>query len=73
MAWYRAEDVIRCLLEHNFEYEGDRFGIGIVWFASDGMPFTLPDPQEGWFDADVIDEILSDRWIWVCRSRRYNR
>ncbi len=34
------------------------------WFAPDGIPFTIPDPIDGWFDAEVIDLILTDRWLW---------
>ena len=73
MLWYRAKDVIRCLKDHNCELEGDRAGVGIVWFAPDGMPFTLPRPEEGWFEANVIQEILSDRSIWLCTAPRYDR
>lgn len=71
--WYRAQDVIRCLYEHNCEYAGDRFEIGMVWLAPDGMPFTLPRPQEGWFEVTVVEEILSDRSIWLCTAPRYDR
>jgi hypothetical protein len=53
------------LVQHGCEFEGDRFELGMGWFAPDGMPFTLPEPIVGWFDADVIDQILADRWIWA--------
>lgn len=64
MARYRVDDVLLFPKQHGCDYEGDRYLIGMGWFAPDGMPFTLPDPQDGWFDADVVDLILADRWIW---------
>lgn len=69
MARYREEDVLLFLRQHGCEYEGDRFEIGMGWYGPDGIPFTIPDPQDGWLDADVIDQILADRWIWVGPSR----
>jgi hypothetical protein len=73
MAQYLARDVIRCLYEQNCEYEGDQSEIGMRWFAPDGITFILPDPQDGWFDAEVIDGILSNRWIWLCKTHRYEQ
>lgn len=73
MAFYREADVLLFLERHGCEFEGDRFAIGMGWFAPDGMPFTLPDAVDGWMDADVVDLILADRWIWTGPSplKRY--
>ena len=64
MARYRDVDVYKLLEDAGCSYEGDRFARGMGWFAPDGIPFTIPDPIDGWFDAEVIDLILTDRWLW---------
>ena len=64
MARYLAGDVITFLRVHGCEHDGDRISIGMGWFAPDGHPFVLPDPVDGYFNADLVDEILRDRWIW---------
>ncbi|OYW67912.1 MAG: hypothetical protein B7Z40_05130 [Bosea sp. 12-68-7] len=69
MPFYREADVFAFLEQHGCEFEGDRYPHGSGWFAPDDMPFTLPDAENGWVDADVVDLILSDRWIWTGPSR----
>jgi hypothetical protein len=72
MAWYRAEDVISSLCENNCKHLGDLSEMGVIWSAADGMRFILPYPEDGWFQANVIDEILSDQWIWAGTRHRYD-
>ena len=64
MARYRELDVFAFLTEHGCEFDGDTYRIGMGWFAPDGLPFTTPSPEDGYFDAEVIDQIMADRWIW---------
>ena len=63
MARYKEADVYAFLNQHGCEYEGDRYATGQAWFTRDGHPFTIPDPVNGYFDADVIDAIVADRWL----------
>lgn len=64
MSRYAEQDVYQFLTQHGCTFEGDRYPTGSGWFAPDGMEFTIPLPVGGFFDADIIDRILSDRWIW---------
>lgn len=68
MARYREEDVLLFPSQHGCHYEGDRYETGMGWFGPDWIPFTIPDPQDGWFDENVVDQILVDRWIWTGAS-----
>ena len=69
MAFYREADVLRFLEEAGCRFEGDRYPHGMGWITRDEMPFTLPDAEEGWLDADVVDLILVDRWVWTGAPR----
>lgn len=73
MAFYREADVLRFLEGVGCSFEGDRYPRGMGWITRDEMPFTLPDAEDGWLDADVVDLILADRWVWTgpSRLRRY--
>ena len=63
---YLAADVTNALIAEGCTFEGDRFGCGTTWLTRDCQVFQLPDPDliEGkhWHDADVIDDILANRW-----------
>ncbi len=65
---YRAEDVYEYLLSIGCTFEGDRYPIGQGWLTHNQHVFLLPDPvaHDGgtWFDADTIDVVLTDRWVW---------
>ena len=52
----------------------DRYATGSVWAHDSGVVLTLPEPVDGWLDADVVDRIFSDRWVWSGPTRitRYN-
>ncbi|HET9397103.1 MAG TPA: hypothetical protein VFO36_13735, partial [Nitrospiraceae bacterium] len=73
MAWYRAEEVFDFLFEQNCAFESRVIETAMQWYASDGMPFVLPHPQEGWFEAEIVDDILSDHCIWACKRTRHIR
>lgn len=64
MARYAAGDVEAFLAKQGY-IAVDRYTTGQVWANDSGFLLTLPDPIDGWFDAEVIDRILSDRWIWT--------
>jgi hypothetical protein len=74
MARYRAPELYDVLLDIGCVYEGDETEHGLGWFAPNGHVFTIPKPVDDWFDADVIDLILSDRWIPkpVNKPKRYD-
>ena len=65
---YRADDLYKYLLSIGCTFEGDRFPIGEGWLTHNQHIFVLPTPtiEAGvrWFDADVVDAILTDRWVW---------
>ena len=71
MALYAEADVLHFLRANNFDTDGDSFGCGTGWYSPSGLAFTMPDPiaMPGlhglWYDADVIDRIFSDKWIWI--------
>ena len=73
MPRYLAEDVYHFLKERGVSSEGDETDHERGYFTSDGMPLTFPKPIDGFFDADVVDRILADRWIWTGppRLKRY--
>jgi hypothetical protein len=65
---YRADDLYRLLEESGCIPDGERYPCGEVWVSPQGQVFLLPDPDEDaagerWFDADVIDDNLKDRWL----------
>jgi hypothetical protein len=62
---YREEEVFAFLNDQTFEFDGDQDALGMGWFSPNGHAFTLPWPVGGYFNADLIDRILSDRWIWT--------
>jgi hypothetical protein len=62
---YREEEVYSFLYHQGFEFDGDENALGMGWFSPVGHAFTLPWPVSGFFDADVVDRIFSDRWVWT--------
>jgi hypothetical protein len=64
---YVAAEVISELLKNDCTYEGDAFVAGSGWISRSGQVFMLPRPDLEndihWFDADVIDDILANRWL----------
>lgn len=64
---YLAADIYRFLEESGCTYEGDRIPNGQVWMGPGHQVFFLPDPDliDGvhWFDAEVLDDNLKDRWL----------
>ncbi len=65
---YLAADVYWFLDHAGCIYEGDRYPSGQAWLSPGSQVFFLPDPDEDedgihWFDADVIDDNLKDRWL----------
>lgn len=69
MPRYLAKDVYAFLVEHGCTYEGDTTPHGIGFYAPDGMEFSFPKPIDGYLDAEIVDRILSDRWIWTGPTR----
>ena len=63
MPRYLYADLRNYLVAAGCYTEGDAFVIGIGWYTADGQPFTMPSPENGYVDADVIDAILRDRWV----------
>jgi len=64
---YRAVDVITYLKGLGCEYDGERYPHGQIWIAPGDQVFMLPDPDldddDRWFDAEVINDNLKDRWV----------
>ncbi|KMO13238.1 hypothetical protein QR78_25685 [Methylobacterium indicum] len=64
---YLASDVYALLEELACEYMEERYPHGEVWVAPGEQIFVLPDPDlidgQKWFDADVLDHNLRDRWV----------
>ncbi|MER9800075.1 hypothetical protein NKJ36_23550 [Mesorhizobium sp. M0142] len=65
---YLAADVYAALTDFECEFDGDETETAEGWFTSDGQIFVLPKPtvdDEGrhWLPAEVIDEIIKDRWL----------
>lgn len=67
MSRYLAADVIAALHEHGCRFDGEVYDIGSGWLDQSCQVFMLPEPDliagEQWFDADVIDDIIRDRWL----------
>lgn len=63
---YLAQDIYGFLEEVGCTYEGDRIPNGEAWITAECHVFFLPDPDfrngAHWFDADVLDDNLKDRW-----------
>ena len=63
---YRATDVYAFLLAAGCTFDGDRYPHGETWLSPGMQVFFLPDPDpvdgDGWFNADVLDDNLKDRW-----------
>ena len=74
---YFALDVFTFLLRNDCEFAEERHPCGQIWLSRTLQVFMLPDPdvdEDGvtWFDADVIDDILKDRWLGPVEGlRRY--
>jgi hypothetical protein len=64
---YRATDVYTYLAGLGCSFDGERYPHGQVWLAPGEQVFFLPDPDrqggELWFDAEVPDDNLKDRWV----------
>jgi hypothetical protein len=64
---YRAADVYTFLKGLGCTFDGERYPHGSVWLAPGEQVFFLPDPDvtegESWFDADVLNDNLKDRWV----------
>jgi len=66
MPRYAADELTSFLSVQGFEFEAEtEDGHGGAFYAPDGFAFTFPKPVDGFFDADIVDRILSDRWIAV--------
>ena len=65
MARYRYEALRTFLISRGCYSEGDASALVTGWYGPDGIPFTFPIPAEGWVDANIVDLILIDRWIWT--------
>lgn len=63
MARYKDSDVISLLYSLDCSFDGEEVEVGQPWCTSEGHVFSIPHAVNGWFDAEVIDRILSDRWI----------
>lgn len=63
MPRYREADVYAVLWSIECEFDGDLTRTGQIWYTAGGHVFTIPKPVDGYFDADVIDRIMSDRWL----------
>ncbi len=66
MARYRISDVFKFLTEQNCVPSGDRVAAGIAFVTADGHGFILPIYDPEWIDADLVDDILANRWISPC-------
>ena len=66
MARYRIADVFRFLNEQVCVPSGDRLSGGIAFVTPTGHGFTLPVYDAEWIDADLVDDILANRWIVPC-------
>ncbi|WP_040301264.1 hypothetical protein [Afipia clevelandensis] len=66
MARYILVEVIRFLEEQHCCPSGDKLSGGIAFETADGHGFTLPVYDNDWIDADLVDDILSNRWIVPC-------
>lgn len=64
MARYLESQVDAFLRDRGCRVE-ESYGSGQVWVTANGIPFTVPAPIDGHFDADVLDRILADQWIWT--------
>lgn len=64
---YRATDVWTFLIGLGCAHDGERYPHGAIWLAPGDQVFVLPDPDdvagELWFDADVLNDNLRDRWV----------
>lgn len=64
---YRASDVYTYLLGQRCSFDGERYPHGQIWTAPGDQIFIMPDPDEIegqlWFDAEVLDDNLKDRWV----------
>lgn len=63
MARYRDAELYDLLYSIGCVFDGEETEISQVWYTGSGHVFTLPKPNDGWLDADVIDLILADRWL----------
>ena len=75
---YLAAEVYRFLEECGCTYEGDRYPTGQAWLSPGRHVFFLPDADQDadgthWFDADVIDDNLKDRWLPLAISAHLPR
>lgn len=64
---YSAADVWTFLIGLGCSYDGERYPHGAIWIAPGDQVFMLPDPDDIdgqlWFDADVLNDNLKDRWV----------
>ncbi len=62
----RAREVYAHLVDVGCVFDGERYPHGEVWLTPGMQVFFLPDPdpdgEGGWFDAEVLDDNLKDRW-----------
>ena len=62
-----AAEVYAALEANGCLFDGDEFSHGSGWLSRSAQVFMLPQPDEvdgtHWFDADVIDDILVNRWL----------
>lgn len=63
MGRYRDRELFEVLYGIDCHFDGDETETGQIWYTSSGHVFTIPKAIEGWFDADVIDRLLADRWL----------
>ena len=63
MARYRSTDVWRVLLSQQFEIEGDTSATAIGVFTPQGHAFLIPVSSSGYVVAEVLEQILADRWV----------
>lgn len=63
MAKYKADELHSVLYGIDCFLDGEETETGQVWYTPNGYILFLPKPSDGWYDADVIDIVLADRWL----------
>jgi hypothetical protein len=66
------------LESEGYGFEGDRIPYGQIWVSEQGRPIILPDPDldvdgVAWFVAEIVDDILKDRWSGLAPATRLQR
>jgi hypothetical protein len=66
MATYKVADVLAFLIKQGCKPTGDKISGGIAFETASGYGFILPIYDRVWIDADLVDDILANRWIVPC-------